>query len=61
MSRSCWAWGGGGGGGHRNPSVREGLEGRLGRDSPRKVTGVPQLPGPIPVSFLQETVFPGSP
>ena len=40
--------------------MRAGLVG-LGRGSPRKVTGVPQLPAPIPLSFLQETVFPGSP
>ena len=59
VTRSCWTWGGGGGGGHRGPSVRAGLEG-LGRGIPRKVTGVPQPPGPKPLSFLQETVLPGS-
>ena len=35
--------------------------GGLGRGRPRKVTGFPQPPGPIPVSFLQETVLSGSP
>ena len=60
VTRSCWTWGGGGGGGHRGPSLRAGLEGGLGKGSPRKVTGVPQPPGPKPLSFLQETVLPGS-
>ena len=40
--------------------MRVGLRG-LGRGRPRKVTGVPQPPGPTPVSFLQETVLAGSP
>ena len=39
--------------------MRAGL-GVLGRGRPRKVTGVPQPPGPTPVSFLQEAVLPGS-
>ena len=39
--------------------MRAGLGG-LGRGRPRKVTGVPQPPGPRPLSFLQETVLPGS-
>ena len=60
MTRSWWAWGGGGGGGQRSPSVRVGLEEGLGRGNPSKVTGVPQPPGPRPLSFLQETVLPGS-
>ena len=60
MTRSFWAWGGGGGGGHRGPSVRAGLEEGLGKGRHRKVTGVPQPPGPKPLSFLQETVLPGS-
>ena len=61
MTRSFWAWGGGGGGGHRSPSVMAGLEGGLRRGSPRKVTGVPQPPGPRPLSFLQVMLLPGSP
>ena len=40
--------------------MRAGL-GVLGRGRPRKVRGVPQPPGPRPLSFLQETVLPGSP
>ena len=40
--------------------MREELEEGLVRGSPRKVTGVPQPPGPRPLSFLQETVLPGS-
>ena len=40
--------------------MRAGLEQGLGKGSPRKVTGVPQPPGPRPLSFLQETVLPGS-
>ena len=39
--------------------MRAGLGG-LGRGRPRKVRGVPQPPGPRPLSFLQETVLPGS-
>lgn len=58
VTRSCWAWAKGG---DMSPSVRAGLERVLGRGSPRKVAGVPQLPGPTPVSFLQETMSPGSP
>ena len=38
-----------------------GLEGGLRRGSPRKVTGVPQPPGPRPLSFLQVMLLPGSP
>ena len=60
MTRSCWAWGGGEGAGHRSPSVRAGLERGVWRGRPRKVTGVPQPPGPRPLSYLQETVLPGS-
>ena len=40
--------------------MRAGLERGLGRGRPRKVTGVPQPPGPRPLSFLQETVLPES-
>ena len=40
--------------------MRAGLQG-LVRGHPRKVTGVPQPPGPTPVSFLQEVVLPGNP
>ena len=40
--------------------MRPGLEQGLGKGSPRKVTGVPQPPGPRPLSFLQETVLPES-
>ena len=40
--------------------MRAGLERGLGRRRPRKVRGVPQPPGPRPLSFLQETVLPGS-
>ena len=61
MTRSCWAWGGGGGGGHRSLSVMAGLEGGLGRGRPRKLTGVPQPPGPRPLSFLQVMLLPGNP
>ena len=40
--------------------MRAGLEEGLGRGRPGKVTGVPQPPGPRPLSFLQEVMLPGS-